>query len=302
METTIEATGTEKPMGYQEFKEELMRRVQERLEDGMKAELAVISKNNDTRCEELTCRSRDSNMNPAMRAGELYERYCALGMEWCVEEAVRILGYRRYVDTEQMWGSWDSAKGKVAPKLVSQKWNRKRLAKLPHKTVLDLAVIFQYRYGTPDGEEGLLTVTEELMNQWGIHLEELYDAAYDNLQNEGCRVTEVMQELREAFGEGVEETGGQGVFILSNQRKREGAAAVLCTGLLQEFAERQGSDFFLLPSSVHEWVLFPDRGEIPVSALREMVKEINQAEVEREEWLSDEVYHFSRSTGEVRLL
>ena len=50
--------------------------------------------------------------------------------------------------------------------------------------------------------------------------------------------------------------------------------------------------YFILPSSVHETILLPDRGE-SAEGLLEIVKEINHTQVAPEEVLTDSVYHFT---------
>ena len=61
-----------------------------------------------------------------------------------------------------------------------------------------------------------------------------------------------------------------------------------------------GGNFYVLPSSVHELILIPERYGMDKRRLQEMVKEINRTEVENEEVLSDNVYYYSRK--EERLL
>ena len=92
------------------------------------------------------------------------------------------------------------------------------------------------------------------------------------------------------------------MFVLTNMKKVKGSSGMLRTGLLQEFAEKKNSSFFILPSSVHELLLIPDDGRISAGELRVMVHDINREIVRKDEWLSDEVYYFRRSTGAVEVI
>ena len=57
-------------------------------------------------------------------------------------------------------------------------------------------------------------------------------------------------------------------------------------------ADYLGSDFFVLPSSVHEVILLPDNGE-EAEGLLQIVTEINHTQVEEEEILIDAVYKYT---------
>ena len=50
-----------------------------------------------------------------------------------------------------------------------------------------------------------------------------------------------------------------------------------------------GSDYFVIPSSIHEVLILPDNGIFQVPELNAMVQEVNETKVERQEQLSDKV-------------
>ena len=55
----------------------------------------------------------------------------------------------------------------------------------------------------------------------------------------------------------------------------------------------------ILPSSVHEVILVPDDGITGKEFYTDMVKEVNDAQVEPEERLSYNVYYYDRVLGKV---
>ncbi len=57
----------------------------------------------------------------------------------------------------------------------------------------------------------------------------------------------------------------------------------------KQIGECLGSDYFVIPSSIHEVLILPDNGIFQVPELNAMVKEVNETQVEREEQLSDKV-------------
>lgn len=87
--------------------------------------------------------------------------------------------------------------------------------------------------------------------------------------------------------EGQEEAPSS-LYGLTNQWGIHGAAAMLYPELLKNFADSQGADLAVLPSSVHEVILVPVKGDLDFEWLRCMVRNINLSEVPPEDWLSDQ--------------
>lgn len=87
------------------------------------------------------------------------------------------------------------------------------------------------------------------------------------------------------------------MHVLSNKTKIHGAACILYENVVKDFADYLNRDIFILPSSVHEVILVPSQGAQKAQNLVEMVREVNETQVEEEEILSDSVYYFSREDG-----
>lgn len=91
-------------------------------------------------------------------------------------------------------------------------------------------------------------------------------------------------------------------YVMYNKAKINGANGLLRTDLLAKFADEQECDVWVLPCSIHELILVPDRGMLDLKLLRSMVKDINDTEIEQEERLSDDVYKFCRERKMVALV
>lgn len=64
---------------------------------------------------------------------------------------------------------------------------------------------------------------------------------------------------------------------------------------------RIGSDFYILPSSVHEVLLIPADNQISMSTLSSMGPDVNSSQLAREEILSDHVYYYSLETDQITM-
>ena len=92
------------------------------------------------------------------------------------------------------------------------------------------------------------------------------------------------------------------MYVLGNDKKLFGAAAMFYQGVLEEFSEKQQKSFYVLPSSVHEVILIPDDGMVNGEELWKMVCEINATQVDPEEVLTDSVYYFSIKCKKIKKL
>ena len=57
-----------------------------------------------------------------------------------------------------------------------------------------------------------------------------------------------------------------------------------------------GTNYYVLPSSIHELLILPDNGSMQLSELEAMVREVNATQVAPEDRLSDKVQYYDRET------
>lgn len=92
------------------------------------------------------------------------------------------------------------------------------------------------------------------------------------------------------------------LYLLSCRSGRYGAACLFYPGLLEELRLALGSDFYILPCSVHELLLIGVGEGWNAGDLTPIVQSVNREEVRREDRLSDRVYYYGEaSKGFIRL-
>ena len=97
-----------------------------------------------------------------------------------------------------------------------------------------------------------------------------------------------------------EEFPKDGMYVLSNPMRVNGASVLAYPNLQEQLESVFPQDCYLLPSSLHEMIIIPkDLGMTP-KEMGEMVREVNQKEVARDEILSDRVYEFDREKRQLR--
>lgn len=299
-------------MGYEQFKTELHSRVQKEMGNCAKVQFVMVRKNNQVDWEELSCEMPGRNATPAIPLKEFYNRYLEKGMEWCVCVTVNVFETGDSVSKEELFQTWDAVKGKIWIELVNHAWNGETLETVPHRDFLDLAFIFRVRMCENKYVSAGYTVTREMMDYWGIGMEELCNQAFHNLyQEEQFEMVNLMEETRQFIGiecgedaeeEDIEDNDMNCIFIFTNRSRAKGAVGMLRTDLLADFAGEQGCDLLILPSSIHELLLVPDHGNYNIEALQEMVRTVNREAVTEEERLSDEIYIYRRNSKKVDVL
>lgn len=58
-----------------------------------------------------------------------------------------------------------------------------------------------------------------------------------------------------------------------------------------------GVNFYVLPSSVHEVMIFADNGNYDADKLSALIESINESEVTRQDILADEVFYYDAQEG-----
>ena len=194
-------------------------------------------------------------------------------------------------------------------RLVNTKANRQRLAHMPHRGMEDLSLTLALSLSLGDkGGKGSIEVTDEIMGLWGTDGETLFQQAYKNMEREQ---SPVLVEMTAVLGAAesvnlLAETGNpmqnpEGMlFVLTNNEPSYGASAIVCPGVMEKVARIFPEGFYILPSSVHEVLIVPKDTYLSVKELGNLVREVNQSEVSREEVLSDRVYEYDRERGRIR--
>ena len=88
------------------------------------------------------------------------------------------------------------------------------------------------------------------------------------------------------------------LIVLSNKAKYFGAVAMADKLTLAEIAKDYNSNLVILPSSIHECIVYPDN-EPDMETYNEMVRDVNEKEVAPEEVLSNHAYFYNRETSEI---
>lgn len=207
-----------------------------------------------------------------------------------------------------------NVKNNIVYKLINTERNRELLEDIPYIEFLDLSIVFQCLISVKESHLETLLIHNVHTKLWGVTVEELYRAAEENtqkllpheLRNMADVIEEIMKEEdAEEFNHGdcmakLEST--KPLYVLTNKKGIDGAVSMIYPKLLKDFADKIGSSFYIIPASIHEVLLLPAENPEDRENLKDMVKEINDTQMEAEEILSYSMYWFDKSKGKICIL
>ena len=219
--------------------------------------------------------------------------------------------------------SWEAMKDKVYLSAVGRTRNEELLKNVPHREMGDIACTYRIHLMEPGGSSGSILVTNESMKGYGITEAQLYQAAVANtLKNDpptlnhmsdviGCiavpgaptegqkeklQSTNLLREEEDRQKDDRDAQGGRDEFsvgddiplmVLTNSSMMMGAASVFVPGVMEKIQEKMPEGFYVLPSSIHEVMIFPKSMGSDPHELDEMISDINETQVAPDEQLSD---------------
>ena len=262
---------------------------------------ATVSKPNIGEVTAFSLKKEGSICAPTVYVDSYYDLYEA-GYETVEEIAEEILASVEAAPNPSLdinfdeLTDWEKVKDKVRPMVISTIGNEKYLEDLAYsKTKTDLVIIYQLEFVAEGGLQ-CIKISKEAMKAYGITLTTLKNTAFKNLK-ERVSFMNMAQVLASLMGIPEDEPMEQiPMWVLSNDTKQYGAAAMFLPSAMQEITEQlQTNKLYILPSSIHEVIVL--NAETPdtngnTDELLQMVKEVNATTVSPKDKLSDHVYYY----------
>lgn len=291
--------------GYAEFVETVFQMVSKEIGEQFRVRKEYADKNNDTirwgvSIFDLKDKSKDVRISPTIYLEEYYGKY--LGGCSLAKIVRNIINLYHEVTGSFLFNkehfAFDNLKDKICFKLVNQDMNIDLLAGMPHRQFCDLVVTYYVLLANDENGFGAIPINNSLMRMWNVDENTLWEFAYKNTRNLLPPYLKTTEEaIYECTGEIKE--GGLPSFTLSNNRKHFGAATILYEDILHSVAETIQSSYVIMPSSIHEWVIFADNGMLGKESCDALVRYVNRTELAFEEILSEHAYYYDREKRKI---
>lgn len=293
-------------LNYNEFVEAVREGLQKKLGASYEVMLKKVAKNNDV------CRYGLSLFEKEVRGNKKVSRIVYLEdfyREYCENQDYDLISiqnelYDIFMDfgppkfNEKDYTDVDKVKDKIIFELVNYDMNKGRLSERPYIKVMDLAVIFAF-VATDLGQDfGVVHITNEMAEQFGLSQDELWEIAKKNTPK--LLVADVVPMSSFIPVKDIEE-GIEEMYIVCNKRKSCGAGVILYDEILDNISSDLESDLYILPSSIHETIIIKATKDKEVAILQDMVQNINRTVVSDEDVLSDKVYCYYRNSKKLEI-
>lgn len=260
----------------------------------------------------LLAQDGESMISPTLYINDMYEKYSKTGdLQGTLQEAAETMD-EVFREAELPPLDISTAKDNIIFQLVNTMQNEDMLKNLPHRDFQDLSIIYRWVVGVEQQGLSSVVINNHVAESLGMGEEQLFRAAAENTRRILPPVVQSMNEvMRDMFvADGMpkeladlmigEQEPEMTMWVISNERKVDGAASMLYEDKLHSLAERVGTDLYILPSSVHEVIAVSvEMGE--PEELARMVAEVNMDQVDLSERLSNQVYHYDKDLRKITL-
>ena len=281
-------------MNYEQFIDVMLDYVKSKVPDTDLVEVQEVKKNNGVKVVGIVIRREGCNIAPVVYLEEFYKRYLAgAPVEWLSEQLLHrsrlappapLQAYEKIFEFSQI-------QDKIVYKLINAKENEALLKQVPHLPILDLAIVFCVLLQVSAEESGTILIKNGNMEEWKCPISMLYEKAKENTQKLCPPVLRLLTDFMGEFGE--ELAGKCPLYVLTNQSGIQGAAVLLYPDIPQKIYKAVGGNYYLLPSSVHEFLIIAEDYGVAPENLKAIVQEVNETQLCKEEFLSDQIYYFN---------
>lgn len=282
-------------MTYDHFLICLEQQIQDRLQGRESVRRVRILKNNGVELDGFSYYVEGHKERPTVYVNQYYEEETAKERLVQIAELVlKTLRGCRLLDAQGVEQMMDFAavRDRIFCRLISRERNEQLLSDVPWLPWLDLAIVFHFQVPESVMHRATALIHTSQMESWGVTIDEIFRAAAANME----KVQIFLEPMETFLGEMGFEPLSSGMHILSNRQKEYGAAVIIDPRVQRMCLRKLGESFYVLPSSVHELLLLPESLSAGRTELDQLIREVNEACVGEEDYLSGHAYFYSEET------
>lgn len=291
-------------LSYDEFKSEVEAVVKDYLPDeykDAKVTIATVSKIGIT-YDSLTVRKDGQLAAPAANLNAFYKDYeDGMAFDEVMDEVAEVLQMKapEHIQSMSWLLNYENAKKQLFIRVSSVERNIELIDNVPHKIIDDLVITCHIAVNASNDGIASTIVNNDLLDHYGVDAETVLNDAIENSPEIlPVKIESMMNVISNICPEAISEdmkkdpdfSDHRKMAIVSNSKMLNGASALFYPGVMDQLSEMFGGNYVILPSSINEFIIVPDRGNY--DDLENMVRDINQNVVDPKEQLSDHVYHY----------
>ena len=245
----------------------------------------------------------ESKMSMAFRLKEIYQNvedgenidHAVFKMVNTIEENISVVKNKEQ-DVKSFITDYEKVKDNTYLRLIPG--DSPILKSTPHKMIEDMALVVNIHIDSISDDNGrsCVVVSRPLMEMYGIDEAKLFaDAEKNSLENEPIVFKPLIDMVKDLINsENIPDPEDVGIvtYIATNVSGFQGAAVAGYPDFCEKAAETMGGSFYMLPSSVHEFILIKDDGKAKAKDLNKMIRNVNETVLEPRDILSHQCYHY----------
>ena len=293
-------------MEFEAFKNTIMDLVSKEVEDRGLEDISLkltTVESPDGMTDRLMVSVGESKMSMAFRLKEIYQSvedgedidHAVYKMVNTIEDNISVVKEKEQ-DVKSFITDYEKVKDNTYLRLIPG--DSPVLKSTPHKMIEDMALVVNVHLDSFSDENGrsCVVVSTPLMEMYGIDEAQLFaDAEKNSLANEPIVFKPLVDMIKDLISsEEVPNPEDVGIvtYIATNKSGFQGAAVAGYPDFAEKAAEAIGGSFYMLPSSVHEFILIKDDGTPKARDLNKMIKNVNETVLEPRDVLSAQCYHY----------
>ena len=296
-----------------QFAKELKETIKKLIGEEYKVEIYRTEKVNIEKVHALVIFNSENIVSPTFYIEKLYKKYQQgeATIQEMAESIVEVYCHNiiksiKGNGLETHFNDKEWVKERLFLQLINSSKNKGLLNDTVHADYADLSLMLNVMVS--NDEEGLykLKVTTDMCQRFGWNEKDILNYALENTMHlfpyNVSTLHELLQKAVNSIGIFPDMNipkvpGAPEITVLTNNVCVNGATAIFYPGVLKEIAEKRGTSLFLLPSSIHEFIIMEDDGICNPEELKYMVQEVNGSAVPPEEVLSDDIYYYGLNSG-----
>ena len=192
---------------------------------------------------------------------------------------------------------YDSVKDRIVYRLVGYEKNKEKLELQPHERFLKWAKLYYF----VQDEKGIV-VSNSLLDVWGVKAQEIKAVAEINtprllpVRFEPISETLTALDKKRQFPREYEQSI---LYVLTNNQRQYGAAAICYPGILKDIAAELGADLLIIPGSEHENLIMKYSCEENIQFAVAANRLVNMLRQTRETVTAENVYIYRRESDRI---
>ena len=287
---------------YDDFCESIIRDLNKM---GFEAQMTEVNKPQNQSYEGIMIKEKGSNMGPVMPARQLYSQYESSNYNYVFQELIKIVN--ESIDMMkgtsesliELLDDYDELKKNVIVQVIPVKGNEGFLKEVPHKIIEDMAAIVRISIDDEttavvrNSELQMLDVTADQF------FEDVIKAGPNSMLLESMgNVLSNMLGINGPTYESGDTEESFGLCVLTNEDMYLGAGLIAYPEVLEKVAKSMCGNYYIIPSSIHEVLIFPDHLLDPESVIS-IIKQVNETAVSPEDKLSDNLYYYDAKNKQI---